>query len=156
MKSGADSAGPLILSAGFPVLHLQAALMTAAGCTLNPDYTSETHENDIPKTLKEKSPLSGCFSLKRKLILLSGVPEDGKLSEKSESLRSNRQEHVGVGGSTPPQSCGPRGHVLVFRRGNPPPNQTPEWRRGPGFRGGAPEPCLSVKPFIILDINTDV
>lgn len=39
---------------------------TAAGCTLNPDYTSETHENNISTTHKEKSPLSGCFSLTKK------------------------------------------------------------------------------------------
>lgn len=39
---------------------------TAAGCTLNPDYTSETHENNVSKAQKEKSPLSGCFSLRKK------------------------------------------------------------------------------------------
>lgn len=57
-----------------------AALMTA-DCTLNPDYTSETHENIASKTLKEKSTLSGMFSFS-KTKLLSAVPQDGKLSEK--------------------------------------------------------------------------
>ena len=30
---------------------------TAAGCTLNPDYTSETHENNISKNTKTRSRL---------------------------------------------------------------------------------------------------
>lgn len=52
-----------------------SSLTTAAGCTLNPDYPSETPENNISTTQREKVPLSGMFFFlkkRRKLKLLSG------------------------------------------------------------------------------------
>lgn len=96
---------------------------TAAGCTLNPDYTSETHENNVSKAQKEKSPLSGCFSLRKKKEKKNPKCCQGFLqtenSQRSwgESLRNRSQEHGGRWGNNetppqePPQSCSPPGHI---------------------------------------------
>ncbi len=74
---------------------------TAAGSTLNPDYTSETPENNVSKTIKEKSPLSGCFSSKKTQTAVRGSCRRKSLRDVGESLRNDSQEHGGGGGRDP-------------------------------------------------------
>lgn len=138
-----------------------SSLTTAAGCTLNPDYPSETPENNISTTQREKVPLSGMFFFlkkRRKLKLLSGFLQT-----------ENSQRSRGIPEEPQPGTCltwgggAPRPHHKNHRRAAvrrvtwrvdsvldvwrfwgeemqqrfTTPRVRSQRRRGSGFRGGA-------------------